>query len=62
MKTFHMKTCFIENEKWCPAFDDSSTHRECGTCIVLFAPEGANVSLSSKLEFVYSNSEASIKT
>lgn len=48
----------MEAGEWRLVFDGWSTHREGGTKVVLYAPDGTNVSLSFNLEFLCSNTKA----
>lgn len=51
----------IENDEWPLAFEDSSTCRGGEAGIMLYASDGTDVSLSSNLEFSYSNNKAQYK-
>lgn len=48
----------METEVWHLAFNSSSTHQGGGTRVVLYAPDGANISLAFKLELFCTNNEA----
>lgn len=50
--------CSVGKGEWCIGFDSSSTHRRGGVGVMLYTPNGTNVSLSFKLKFFCSNNKA----
>lgn len=48
----------MKTEEWHLAFDGSSTHRGGGAEVVSYAPVDADVFLTFKMEFLYTNNEA----
>lgn len=50
--------CSLETKEWCLSLDGSSTYQGGDTGVVLYDPEGINVSLSFKLDFPCSNNIA----
>lgn len=48
----------METEKWHLAFDGCFTHRGGGPGVVLYAPDGTNISLTFKLNIFSTKNEA----
>lgn len=51
------ETCFVKIQKWRHAFDGLSTYRGNGAGVVLHDPDGTNISLPLKLDFMCSNNK-----
>lgn len=54
----YKKIYYVEIGEYRIAFDGSSSHRCGGVGVVLYGPNGTNISLYFKLEFLCSNSRA----
>lgn len=50
--------CSVEIKERRLAFDSLSTHRGSGPGLVLYSPDGINISLAFNLEFPYSKNES----